>query len=426
MSTTDYSEFLSQFGGKLVNPSDDRSTSTPSDALAGKEVVMLYFSAHWCPPCRQFTPKLITLYEKLQSDSKSVELVFCSLDKNKEEYDKYTSEMPWLCMPFEATESKKMARKYKADGIPHLVVVDGVSGEVITKNGTAEVQMDADGQKYPWRPKSLKEIWTNKINIHASKESNDAMLEYSSLKDKHLMLYFSAHWCPPCKAFTPILSKAYTDLKSKRDDFELVFISSDKDEAAFKEYFNEMTFCALPFEFRDTKNDLSKLYEVQGIPKLIMLGPVTNDETGQREIINNSLNGVITNGDFTDFPFYPKKYGSVEVNEDINGSKTLIVFHEGGDDDEQKGVKEVVKEVSERLKDDKSKKEMQFNWSFQTDGMGAKIRPALKLPEVTGDPSMVILDIPDKGGYYKCDCKDITVESVMKFIENPGDRIQLE
>jgi len=33
MSTTDYSEFLSQFGGKLVNPSDDRSTSTPSDAL---------------------------------------------------------------------------------------------------------------------------------------------------------------------------------------------------------------------------------------------------------------------------------------------------------------------------------------------------------------------------------------------------------
>merc|ERR1711935_749048 len=245
-------------------------------------------------------------------------------------------------------------------------------------NGTAEVQMDADGQKYPWRPKSLNEIWTNNIQIHANKESNDAMLEYSSLKDKHLMLYFSAHWCPPCKAFTPILSKAYTDLKSKRDDFELVFISSDQDEA------------------------------------------------GQREIINNSLNGVIRNGDFTDFPFYPKKYGSVEENEDINGSKTLVVFHEGGDDDEQKDVKEVVKEVSERLKDDKSKKEMQFNWSFKTDGMGAKIRPALKLPEVTGDPSMVILDIPDKGGYYKCDCKDITVESVMKFIENPGDRIQLE
>jgi len=409
-----------------VKPSDDRSTSTPTDALAGKEVVMLYFSAHWCPPCRQFTPKLITLYRKLQTDSKSVELVFCSLDNSQEEYDEYTSDMPWLCMPFDAKESKEMARKYKADGIPHLVVIDGVSGEVITPNGTQEVQMDADGQKFPWRPKSLREILTNELKIHANKESSDTMLEYYSLKDKYLMLYFSAHWCPPCKRFTPILSKAYTELKSKRDDFELIFISSDKDEATFKEYFNEMTFCALPFEFRDTKNDLSKMYEVKGIPKLIMLGPVTNDQTGQREIINNSLNGVISNGDFTDFPFYPKKYGSVEENEDINGTKTLIVFHEGGDDDEQKDVKEVVKEVSEKLKDDKSNKEIQCNWSFQTDGMGARIRPALKLPEVTGDPSMVILDIPDKGGYYKCECKDITVESVMKFIENPGDRIQLE
>ena len=28
------------------------------DALSGKEVVGLYFSAHWCPPCKQFTPEL--------------------------------------------------------------------------------------------------------------------------------------------------------------------------------------------------------------------------------------------------------------------------------------------------------------------------------------------------------------------------------
>jgi len=406
-----------------VNPSDDRSSVTPSDALAGKETVMLYFSAHWCPPCRQFTPKLITLYKKLQTDSKSVELVFSSLDKSQEEYDEYTSDMPWLCMPFEAAESTAMSKKYKVQGIPHLVVVDGVTGEIITLDGTSEVQMDADGQKFPWLPKSLKKIWANDIQIHASKESDDKMLAYSSLKDKYLMLYFSAHWCPPCKAFTPILSKAYTELKSQRDDFELVFISSDQDEAAFNDYFNEMTFCALPFEFRDTKSDLSKKYEVKGIPTLIMLGPVTNDETGQREIVNGSLSGVIRNGDFADFPFYPKKYGSIEENKDsIHETKTLVVFHEGGDDDEQKNIKEVVKEVTEKLKDDASKKGMHCNWSFKTDGIGSQIRTAVK---VTGDPSMVILDLPDDRGYYKCGCEDITVDSIMKFIENPGDRIQL-
>ena len=40
--STDYSEFLSQFGEKLVNPSNDRSIVAPSDVLAGKEVVSVF------------------------------------------------------------------------------------------------------------------------------------------------------------------------------------------------------------------------------------------------------------------------------------------------------------------------------------------------------------------------------------------------
>jgi len=55
------------------------------------------------------------------------------------------------------------------------------------------------------------------------------------------MLYFSAHWCPPCRKFTPVLSEAYTKLKAERDDFELVFVSSDRDQEGFDEYFGEMT-----------------------------------------------------------------------------------------------------------------------------------------------------------------------------------------
>ena len=42
MSSTDYSEFISQFGDTLVKPSDDHSTFTPSDALAGKEIVSVF------------------------------------------------------------------------------------------------------------------------------------------------------------------------------------------------------------------------------------------------------------------------------------------------------------------------------------------------------------------------------------------------
>ena len=37
-------------------------------------------------------------------------------------------------------------------------------------------------------------------------------------------LYFSAHWCPPCKAFTPNLAKVYNELKDAGKDFEVIFI----------------------------------------------------------------------------------------------------------------------------------------------------------------------------------------------------------
>jgi len=39
----------------------DKSTVAGSDALAGKKV-LVYFSAHWCPPCRGFTPLLKEAY----------------------------------------------------------------------------------------------------------------------------------------------------------------------------------------------------------------------------------------------------------------------------------------------------------------------------------------------------------------------------
>jgi len=36
-----------------------------AQALAGKKVVVLYFSAQWCPPCRIFMPILKEFYEVL-------------------------------------------------------------------------------------------------------------------------------------------------------------------------------------------------------------------------------------------------------------------------------------------------------------------------------------------------------------------------
>ena len=48
--------------GQTLVKSDGSSVAADS-ALAGKDLVLFYFSAHWCPPCRQFTPLLKDFYE---------------------------------------------------------------------------------------------------------------------------------------------------------------------------------------------------------------------------------------------------------------------------------------------------------------------------------------------------------------------------
>merc|ERR1719197_443135 len=67
---------------------------------------------------------------------------------------------------------------------------------------------------------------------------------------KHVLVYFSAHWCPPCRGYTPDLSKAYAD-SAKKDETAVVFISSDQDQASFDEYYGEMSFFAVPYEARE-------------------------------------------------------------------------------------------------------------------------------------------------------------------------------
>jgi thiol-disulfide isomerase/thioredoxin len=69
-------------------------------------------------------------------------------------------------------------------------------------------------------------------------------------KFKTVSLYFSAHWCPPCRGFTPRLAQAYSEYQASAGDAaeaEVVFVSADRSAQSFQEYHKEMPFPAVPF-----------------------------------------------------------------------------------------------------------------------------------------------------------------------------------
>ena len=67
------------------------------EALAGK-VKLIYFSAHWCGPCRGFTPQLAKTYEALKAAGKNMELVFVSSDRGEEDFKWVGGEGGERCM----------------------------------------------------------------------------------------------------------------------------------------------------------------------------------------------------------------------------------------------------------------------------------------------------------------------------------------
>ena len=72
-----------------------------------------------------------------------------------------------------------------------------------------------------------------------------------------------------------------------------------------------MPFCALPYEYREEKETLSKSFGVMGIPTLVMLGP-QNEEDGSRTMINNNIGFYVEKEALDEFPYHRKNYGDLD------------------------------------------------------------------------------------------------------------------
>ena len=105
------------------------------EALGKKKLIALYFSAHWCAPCRKFTPQLVDYYKRVAPEHPEFEIVFYSEDKSQYAFETYMREtnMPWLAIDYPKVKTKDALQKIAGSGIPSLVLVDS-TGKVISSS----------------------------------------------------------------------------------------------------------------------------------------------------------------------------------------------------------------------------------------------------------------------------------------------------
>ncbi|XP_054823481.1 probable nucleoredoxin 1 [Prosopis cineraria] len=256
----------------------------PVSELEGK-TVGLYFSSFSRGASAEFTQKLVEVYGKLKEKSEDFEIVLISIRDDEASFKQGLKNVPWLALPYKDKSCEKLARYFELSTLPALVII-GPDGKTLHSNVVEAIE-EHGVTAYPFTPEKFSEL----AEIEKVKEETQTLesilvsgdldfvlgkdgvkVPVSDLVGKTVLLYFSAHWCPPCRAFLPKLMEAYHKIKAKDNALEVVFISSDSDEASFNDFFAGMPWLALPFG-DSRKSFLSRKFKVSGIPMLVAIGP---------------------------------------------------------------------------------------------------------------------------------------------------------
>ena len=290
----------------------------------------------------------------------------------------------------------------------NLVIVDVATGEIITKHGPEELKKDPKGDKFPWRPPGVWEALGDEFLQGADGETVD--VDDLKGEGKYIGLYFSAHWCPPCRQFTPALIKAYTQhLKAK--GLEIIFVSSDRTSPEFMEYYGSMPWLAIP-NGDARKKKLDKLFGVEGIPTFA----VVDANTGET-ISSNARARVSADPEGKEFPWLPKPITdmAVENPEGINEETTLVVLMEGCEEEVRAAATAVLEEVAKERK--AAGDDMLFMYASRPGRVCEQIRQLTKLGAPAKEPKLLLLDIPDEGGYYVSPATTVTKDTLTTFLE---------
>ncbi|CAA88726.1 protein-disulfide reductase [Caenorhabditis elegans] len=135
-------------GTKLIN--QDSEELDAGEHLKGK-VVGLYFSASWCPPCRQFTPKLTRFFDEIRKKHPEFEVVFVSRDREDGDLREYFLEHmgAWTAIPFGTPRIQELLEQYEVKTIPSMRIVKP-NGDVVVQDARTEIQDKGNDPEALW------------------------------------------------------------------------------------------------------------------------------------------------------------------------------------------------------------------------------------------------------------------------------------
>jgi len=270
---------------------------------------------------------------------------------------------------------------------------------------------DPQGADFPWKPPTFAEIMNG---TQLQKGDGTKVSHTDALAGKNVAFYFSAHWCPPCRAFTPELAKTYKAMKAsgRESDYEFVFVSADRSQSDFDGYFAEQPWLALPFDDKKTNQQLMKHFGVEGFPTV-----VTVDAAGNT--INKDARGAAgADPSGAEFPWAPKPVNDFSAGPGgINETPSLCVLLDACSDAQKAEFEAALTPIAVAAQPAPgSDPTMLFFTAKSSGGITDRLRAMCGTPAEQGKASLILLDIPSGGAYYTFD-ENATPASIQTFLE---------
>ncbi|KAK1551774.1 hypothetical protein Q3G72_004463 [Acer saccharum] len=147
-----------------------------------------------------------------------------SLDDEEEYFKQGLGSMPWLALPFKDKSCKRLVRYLELSTLPTLLII-WPDWKTLNSN-VAEAIEEHGNEAFPFTPEKFAELAIIE-KVREEAQTLESVLvsrdrgfvigkdeaKVRGFEDpecrKNILLYFSAHWCPLCRAFLPKLIEAY-------------------------------------------------------------------------------------------------------------------------------------------------------------------------------------------------------------------------
>ncbi|GJM92878.1 hypothetical protein PR202_ga09384 [Eleusine coracana subsp. coracana] len=122
---------------------------------------------------------------------------------------------------------------------------------------------------------------------------------------------------PEMRDLHPVLAAAYHKLKERGAGFEVVLVSCDEDRPSFERFHRTMPWPAVPFGDLQCKKRLSERFQVEGIPRLVVLAP-------DGEVVHADAADLVHRYGGGAFPFTAARVAELEADDERKyASQTL-------------------------------------------------------------------------------------------------------